>query len=438
MSKLAANPICPECEGKGFITYDVPPDHPLFGRAAPCHCTVDRDSERRTEDLLRASNLHELEHMTFRSFLPEGQGLPAQTSENLGRACELARDFARTPEGWLVLLGGYGCGKTHLAAAIANEQVQQGRTALLVVVPDLLDHLRAAFSPTSTTTFDVRFNELRDAPVLILDDFGAHSSTPWAQEKLYQILNYRYNSRLPTVITTNLRLEDIEPRLRSRLSDPALVTMWNIISPDYRSGADRTASDLSSLHLHADQTFATFEDRTHDELPANERENLAQARRTADSYANSPEGWLVLTGGYGCGKTHLAAAIANRSIERGGPRPMFVVVPDLLDHLRAAFSPQSDVSFDRRFESVRSAPILVLDDLGTESATPWAREKLFQLLNHRYSARLPTVITTSDAIEDLEPRLASRMVDLRYCTTIAIIAPSYRGQLKPRRRSRRR
>ena len=76
---------------------------------------------------------------------------------------------------------------------------------------------------------------------------------------------------------------------------------------------------------------------------------------------------------------------------------------------------------------MRRAPLLILDDLGTESATPWAREKLFQLLNYRYAARLPTVITSSTPVEELDPRLASRMLDTSRCTIVSILAPSYRG-----------
>ena len=102
----------------------------------------------------------------------------------------------------------------------------------------------------------------------------------------------------------------------------------------------------------------------------------------------------MLLGNYGSGKTHLAAAIANVQQERGA-QVVFVTVPDLLDYLRVTFSPNSTGSFDRRFQTVRSAPLLVLDDLSTESATAWAKEKLFQLLNHRYVAGLPTVITSS-------------------------------------------
>lgn len=425
--------VCPICQGRGFITYDVPPEHPDFGRAVPCSCRLAEEQTRRLTDLLEVSNLRHLAHMTFDTFLPEGQGLPEAKRRNLRHAYELARAFAAEPKGWLFFLGGYGCGKTHLAAAIANARIAQGQTVLFVVVPDLLDYLRATFAPGSPASFDERFQALRQAPLLILDDLGAHSSTSWAQEKLYQLLNHRYNSRLPTVITSNHRLEEMDPRLRSRLVDPTLVTMYTILAPDFRlAGADQVVADLSSLPLHADQTFDTFHLRT-DELPAEERENLKQAVALAQNYAAHPQGWLVFTGSYGCGKTHLAAAIANRCLEMGQVTPMFIVVPDLLDHLRATFSPQSQVSFDRRFEAVRTASLLILDDLGTESATPWAKEKLFQLLNYRYTARLPTVITTSVPIEELEPRLASRILDVTRCTAFAILAPSYRGQIKTRR-----
>ncbi len=110
-----------------------------------------------------------------------------------------------------------------------------------------------------------------------------------------------------------------------------------------------------------------------------------------------------------------------------GKVPLFIMVPDLLDHLRATFNPNSPVSYDRRFEEIRNSELLVLDDLGTQSATAWAREKLFQLFNHRYNAQLPTVITTASLVEDVEPRISSRMLDTRFCTIYGITAPAFTG-----------
>jgi DNA replication protein DnaC len=213
--------------------------------------------------------------------------------------------------------------------------------------------------------------------------------------------------------------------------------MVSILAPDYRaSGIDSNQSELSSLGLHLDKTFGAFVvDR--DDVDAEGRENLRRVYQAAYEYAENPRGWLVFTGTYGCGKTHMAAAIANHQL---GMREsaLFVVVPDLLDHLRSTFNPQSPISYDKLFEQVRRSSFLILDDLGTESATKWAKEKLYQLFNYRYNASMPTVITTSQEIDDLDPRLRSRMLDRSRCQIWLITAPSYRGQARPARARRRR
>jgi DNA replication protein DnaC len=422
--------VCPICKGAGYVAKDVPVGHPDFARLFPCQCKLSELETKHFSTLRKISNLGSLSHMTFEGFVPQGRfGLPEEQKASLERAYNQARNFAEEAEGWLVLQGEFGCGKTHLAAAIANDRLQRGHPVLFVVVPDLLDHLRATYRPSSEVAYDERFEQVRTAPLLILDDLGTQSTTPWAQEKLYQIINHRYNARLPTVVTTNCELEEIDLRLRSRLVDPQLTTLVHIRAPDYRRPAEDTSqSELSSLILHYDQTFGTFDLRPR-ELPAKERESLKQAFLNAQKYAQNPQDWLVFTGTYGCGKTHLAAAIANHRVSQGHSA-LFVVVPDLLDHLRATFSPNSRISYDKRFEEVRTAPLLVLDDLGTESATPWAREKLFQLFDYRYNARLPTVITMQNSVEELEktnPRLSVRMLDISRCTVFAILAPSYHG-----------
>ncbi len=421
--------ICPKCRGTGFYRRDVPVGHPDFGRAIPCDCQAAAREEARLQGLRRISNLGHLTRMTFESFVPDGYGLPPNVRDNLHRAYETARNYAEQPNGWLILKGRYGCGKTHLAVAIANYQIAQGRPALFMVVPDLLDYLRAAYRPDAEVPYDEQFDAVKNAPLLILDDLGTQSTTPWAQEKLFQLLNHRYNAELPTVITTNHELEEIEPRLRSRLADTELCQMVTILAPDFR-GAGAERSELSSLHLHSDQTFESFDLQAWSLTPE-QRENLKRAFETAQSFAAEPEGWLVLLGDCGSGKTHLAAAIANARLSEGQPA-LFVVVPDLLDYLRAAFNPSSTMTLDRRFEEVRNAPLLVLDDLGTQSSTAWAQEKLYQLLNHRYNARLATVITTNLHLEEIEPRLRSRILDARRVTIFAIVAPSYLDRLSTR------
>ena len=433
---LIGDPDCPHCQGQGYLRADLPIDHPDFGRLQICTCRQVDIHERMHARLFRMSQLDELQHLTFDSFNPHGRvGLGPQQQESLERAFNQAHTFSEQVEGWLLVQGGFGCGKTHLAAAIANNAVGNGIPTLFLTVPDLLDQLRYSYSDEEVT-FEDRFEQIRSAPLLILDDFGTQSATSWAREKLFQILNFRYINQLPLVVTTNLAIEEIEGRMRSRLSDPEIVTYVRIYAPDHRRPFDDTGQhELSSLSIHGHQTFGTFNLRKDEKLPAKDLKTLDQAFKAAQTFAEEPKGWLVLMGTYGCGKTHLAASIANYRASHGFP-VMFVVVPDMLDHLRATFSPDSMISYDRRFDEIRTADLLVLDDLGTQSMKPWVREKLYQLFNYRYNASLPTVITTADTLEEIDPRLRARMGDRRLVTGVSITMPSFKGK-PPSRRSKR-
>lgn len=164
---------------------------------------------------------------------------------------------------------------------------------------------------------------------------------------------------------------------------------------------------------------------TFDDFDTNIR-GASDAYEVAREFAQNPNGWLVLVGPYGSGKTHLAAAIANHALQTQHMRPIFAVVPDLLDYLRATFAPDSESSYDKRFHAVRTADLLILDDLGTENTTPWAREKLFQIVNHRYMERLPTVYTTNMDLDKLDGRVRSRLCDTQLSQLVYIDAADYR------------
>jgi DNA replication protein DnaC len=176
-------------------------------------------------------------------------------------------------------------------------------------------------------------------------------------------------------------------------------------------------------------TFDTFD--PHKKLSLEERSNLEKALELARNYAENPHGWLVLTGVFGCGKTHLAAAIAHEQQSRG-TNVMFITVHNLLDYLRVTYNPGAPVSFDQRFHQVRNSPLLILDDLNPENATSWAKEKLFQIIDYRYVTRLPTVITTPVAIETMDARIRSRLLDRRSCLFFGITAPDYPSRIKRR------
>jgi DNA replication protein DnaC len=204
-------------------------------------------------------------------------------------------------------------------------------------------------------------------------------------------------------------------------------------APDYRTPRVTAHSDITPILSYASMTFEGFDVRTG--LTRDDQANLEFAWEAARRFAQQPQGWLVFTGPYGCGKTHLAAAIANLHREQGGqPGTLFVTVADLTDYLRQVMGGPNQALFEQRFRAVRDVPLLILDDLGGDMTAFW-KDKLFQLLDYRYPRVLPTVITTSRPIEDLDRRLVSRLLDTRRCALVAITAPSYAARINTGRSS---
>lgn len=425
---LPGDPDCEVCKGMGYYRLEVPVGHPDFGKLQVCQCRQRQINLSNQDRLFSMSNLDQLSHLTFENFEPRGRiGLAALQADSLERAFNHSQQFAENRDGWLLLIGRYGCGKTHLAAAIANKAVSLGIPTLFITVPDMLDNLRYSYQDKEYN-FEQRFEEIRRIKLLILDDFGTQNATSWAQEKLFQIINFRYVNKLPLVVTTNLTLSEIEGRIQSRLQDPDLVTRVRIHAPDYRNpAADTGYHRLSSLGMLTNRAFGNFSLRERENIPPEGKTHLRKAFEASQRFAEKPDGWLVLSGGYGSGKTHLAAAIHNY-LASEGYAPLFVSVPDLMDHLKSTFSPRSDTSYDRLFDEVRTAQVLILDDLGSQSMTPWVKEKLYQLFNYRYNAELPTVITTAvEKSKDLDPRIESRFMDQRLCDVHRFDVPAYRG-----------
>ncbi len=410
-----AQDACAHCRGAGFVHPPLTSGEPDYSRAVPCGCQEQVLVRQKQGFLERYSNLGLLRHYSFETLSPAGR---SQSATGFPAAYEAACRYAEQPLGWLVLVGPVGSGKTHLACAIANTRLARSEPAFYVSVADLLDHLRAAFTPGSDVSYDDLFSQVRGTPLLVLDDVRTDGASEWARQKLEQILNHRYNLRLPTVITTDAAPEELDPGISERLVDGAFCSVLILGHP--------RSSGLQMPALPDGLTTETFEsfDYRRTELSREQQQNLEMAYSLALDFARQPEGWLMLQGVHGCGKTHLAAAIANARIAAGEPA-LFVVVADLLDYLRSAFGPDSRVSYARFFEEVKQSPLLILDDFGDQSSTPWARSKLFQLINHRYNARLPMVVTTCLSLDEMELRISSRFADPRFGTVFNILAPHF-------------
>ncbi|UWG98872.1 ATP-binding protein [Dehalobacter sp. DCM] len=207
------NPICSLCGDRGII---------LQGDSAiPCSCM----EKKKIENSFKYARLsRELLNCRFEKFSLEYYKDPDAHTEdysNAQKALKAAKEFVKNVqknphEVGLLLTGTVGSGKTYLAASIANVLIENQQKLLFLIVPDLLDELRATFNKNSENTEYDLLDIARTVPILILDDLGAHNYTEWSRNRIYSILNYRMNEQLPTIITTNLDFNEIEHYLGER------------------------------------------------------------------------------------------------------------------------------------------------------------------------------------------------------------------------------
>ena len=152
--------------------------------------------------------------------------------------------------------------------------------------------------------------------------------------------------------------------------------------------------------------------RAHDSFKSFDRRRNPGMKQAAERCCQVAEGsaWCVLlSGGFGTGKTHLGIATLMAWIGNGGAG-YFWKVPDFLDWLRQrAYGDGAHWSIEELTESYRSGPaLIVFDDLGTENPTEWAHEQLYRVLDSRYDRRLPTVLTTNQDLGRIDGRILSR------------------------------
>ena len=104
----------------------------------------------------------------------------------------------------LLLWGGVGTGKSFLAGCIANALMEQEVPVRMTNFARILNELNGSFSSRNEV-----IDKLCRYPLLIIDDFGMERGTEYALEQIYNIVDSRYRSRKPLIVTTNLMLDEI-------------------------------------------------------------------------------------------------------------------------------------------------------------------------------------------------------------------------------------
>lgn len=221
---MAAPCRCPVCHGAGYYRTAGAEGKPAD--VHQCGCRSASIAQQKVDALAELSILPTLPEMTFGRF--------DRTVSGLEDAYDAASHYAEHgADGWLILHGAPGVGKTHLAAAIGHVLADQGAGVVMHVVPALLAEFRRCFAEKQTARYHRLFDGTLAAPVLILDDYGAERESDFAREQLYLMLDERYRNRAALVVTTN-SLAALEPRVRDRLSDEGLSVVVPIRAASYR------------------------------------------------------------------------------------------------------------------------------------------------------------------------------------------------------------
>lgn len=121
--------------------------------------------------------------------------------------------------GGLVFCGKPGTGKTHLAAAIANQIIESGRTVVFVSVMKALRRVKSTYSKTSQETEQEAINSFLKPDLLIIDEIGVQYGSDAEKVILFEILNGRYEDMRPTVILSNLEEDELGKFMGARVVD---------------------------------------------------------------------------------------------------------------------------------------------------------------------------------------------------------------------------
>jgi DNA replication protein DnaC len=200
----AAESECPKCGGSGWVIQE----RDGISGASRCDC---RDAERARQSERNARIPPLYQNASLDNFLVPSDNPVARTG--LGTALLTVRAFVREfPTGdkpGLLFIGDTGTGKTHLAVAALRALIAKGHEGVFFDYQTLLDRIRASFDKVSGASDREAYSTALEAPILLLDDLGAHRATDFTEDTVTAILTHRCNYKKPLIATTNLPDQDV-------------------------------------------------------------------------------------------------------------------------------------------------------------------------------------------------------------------------------------
>ena len=214
-------------------TYDMGLDAPTVISSRCPGCAEDRrlkEEARKAEDAAR-ERMHKVVHLFSRAGIPprfSDRSFANYIATNQGQkiALSVCKAYAdkwtdKRPEGAsLVLTGAPGTGKTHLACAIASEIMQTHLAAtLFMTVSAMLRSIKSTYRKDSERTEQEAISALNQPDLLILDEVGVQVGSEHEKLLMFEVLNERYQQMRPTILISNLAVDELEEFLGHRVMD---------------------------------------------------------------------------------------------------------------------------------------------------------------------------------------------------------------------------
>lgn len=207
--------LCPICHGLGHV-YKAGE----LGQAIPCPTNCNAADNR--DRLSRLSHLDDSRLNWYLRGATFHNSIRPQIDELINTV------YDDEPAGFWYIHGPNGCGKTYILAATVNEAIRQLRSGIYMTTSQLLEEIRKTYGSDDADAEGKLLRAIRATTVLCLDEFGRERATDFATEKLFQILNQRYEAahfyKMPnqaklTLIASNTPEEATDAWFRSRLTD---------------------------------------------------------------------------------------------------------------------------------------------------------------------------------------------------------------------------
>lgn len=207
---------CGKCRDTGYAD----------GKMCGCMKKICRDIEYQKLNETSPLELSGFETFSLEYYAEDGRDVERIMRRVYNRCKSYAKEFGSNSKS-LLFQGGPGLGKTHLSLAIAKEVIDSGCGVVYVSAPIIFDRIEKAHFDFQQSEYDI-INNLTECDLLILDDLGAEFDTKYKSSVLYNIMNSRMLSSKPTIISTNMKLSDMEKKYDERIVSRIIGTMERI------------------------------------------------------------------------------------------------------------------------------------------------------------------------------------------------------------------